>query len=231
MVKQQILKECCGIYGYKNKKTGKIHYIGQTTQPFIKRDQEHRRRKDSRLCDNKIQKYPTEYEMIPLVIFKLNSVTNEDLNPIETEFIKICNTFHDNDPDCWNLTMGGDSHTISEETKVKMSIAKQNISEETKLKISIAKKGISRPQTKETRQKLKIMNLGRNNPNNKYILWDSGKCYYSKSHMYKHNNNGFNSLRCFAVKYNGYKIPCGYNLDFLSCELISDLVSEIVIDG
>lgn len=230
MVKQQILKECCGIYGYKNKKTGKIHYIGQTTRPFIKRDQEHRHRKDSRLCDNKIQRYSTEYEMIPLVIFKLNSVTNEDLNPIETEFIKICNTFHDNNPDCWNITTGGDSHTISEATKVKMSIAKQNMSEETKLKMSIAKKGISRPQTRKTRQKLKVMNLGRNNPNDKYILWDSGKCYYNKSSMYRHNN-GLKPVRCFVIRYNGYKVPCGYNLDFLSCELINNLIFEFDTGG
>lgn len=224
MIKQQILKECCGIYGYKNKKTGKIHYIGQTIQPFIKRDQEHRRGKDNYLSDNKIQKYPTEYEMTPLVIFKLNSVTNEDLNPIETEFIKICNTFYDNNPDCWNLTMGGDSHTISEETRkkvsksltgrkhslfsrVKMSIAKRNMSGETKLKISIAKRG-------------------RNSPNDKYTLWDSGKCYYNKNNMYRHNN-GLKPLRCFVVRYNGYIVPCGYNLDFFSCELISDLISEI----
>lgn len=40
----------------KIKKTGKIHYTGQTTQPFIKRDQEHRRKKDNHLSDNKIQK-------------------------------------------------------------------------------------------------------------------------------------------------------------------------------
>lgn len=237
MIKQQILKECCGIYGYKNKKTGKIHYIGQTTRPFIKRDQEHRRKKDNRLSDNKIQKYPTEYEIIPLVIFKLNSVTNEDLNPIETEFIKICNTFHDNNPDCWNLTMGGDSHTISEETReklsksstgrkhslvsrVKMSIAKHNMSEETKLKMSIAKKGVCRYRYR-----------GRNNPNDKYTLWDSGKCHYKKNSMYQHNNNGLKPLRCFAVRYNGYVVPCGCNLDFFFCELISDLVSEIEIEN
>ena len=236
MIKQQILKECCGIYGYKNKKTGKIHYIGQTTQPFIKRDQEHRRRKDSRLSDNKIQKYPTEYEMIPLVIFKLNSITNEDLNPIETEFIKICNTFHDNDPDCWNLTMGGDSHTISEETRkklsksstgrkhslfsrVKMSIAKRNMSEE----ISIAKRNMS----EETKLRMSIAKRGRNSPNDKYTLWDSGRCHYKKHNMYQNNNNGLKPLRCFVVRYNGYRVPCGYNLDFLSCELISDLISEI----
>ena len=103
----------------KIKKTGKIHYIRQTTRPFIERDQEHRRGKDNSLSDNKIQKYPTEYEMILLVIFKVNSVTNEDLNPIEAEFIKICNTFHDNNPDGWNLTMGGDSNTISEKTRKK----------------------------------------------------------------------------------------------------------------
>lgn len=143
MVKQQILKECCGIYGYKNKKTGKIHYIGQTTQPFIKRDQEHRRKKDNRLSDNKIQKYPTEYEMIPLVIFKLNSVTNEDLNPIETKFIKICNTFHDNNPDCWNLTIGGDSRTVSDRTreKISRSLTGRKRSLFTRVKMSIARNG------------------------------------------------------------------------------------------
>lgn len=232
MIKQQILKKYCGIYGYKNKKTGKIHYIGQTIQPFIKRDQEHRQRKNNLFSENKIQKHPTKYEMIPLVIFKLNSITNEDLNPIETEFIKICNTFHDNNPDGWNLTMGGKSHTISERTRTKMSIAKQNMSEETKLRMSIAKKGIPRqPHTKETRQKLKIINLGRNNPKDKYTLWDSGKCYYKKSNMYLQNSNGLKPRRCFVVNYNGYRIPCGQNLDFFSCELISDLVSEIVIEG
>ena len=229
MIKQQTLKKYCGIYGYKNKKTGKIHYIGQTTQPFIKRDQEHRRKKDNHLSDNKIQKYPTEYEMIPLVIFKLNSVTNEDLNPIETEFIKICNTFHDNNPDCWNLTMGGDSRTVSDKTrqKISKSLTGTKRSLFTRVKMSIARKGkISKTQTKETRQKLKIMNLGRNNPNDKYILWDSGKCYYNKDNMYRHNN-GLKPVRCFAVKYNGYKVPCGYNLDFFSCELINDLIFEI----
>ena len=71
--------------------------------------------------------------------------------------------------------------------------------------MSIARNGrISKPQTKETRQKLKIMNLGRNNPNDKYIFWDSGKCYYNKDNMYRHNN-GLKPVRCFAVKYNGYK--------------------------
>ena len=259
MIKQQILKECCGIYGYKNKKTGKIHYIGQTTQPFIKRDQEHRRKKDNRLSDNKIQKYPTEYEMIPLVIFKLNSVTNEDLNPIETEFIKICNTFHDNNPDCWNLTMGGDSHTISEETRkklsksstgrkhslltrVKMSIAKRNMSEETKLKMSIAKRNMSEEtklkisiasqnMSEETKLRMSIAKRGRNSPNDKYTLWDSGRCHYKKHNMYQNNNNGLKPLRCFVVRYNGYRVPCGYNLDFFSCELISDLISEIDTGG
>ena len=68
------------------------------------------------------------------------------------------------------------------------------------------------------------MNLGRNNPN------DSGKCYYNKDNMYRHNN-GLKPVRCFAVKYNGYKVPCGYNLDFFSCELISDLIFEIDTGG
>lgn len=95
MIKQQTLKKNIAEYtDTKIKKTGKIHYIGQTTQPFIKeRPRTQTQKKNNHLSDNKIQKSPTEYEIIPLVIFKLNSVTNEDLNPIETEFIKIRNTF------------------------------------------------------------------------------------------------------------------------------------------
>lgn len=52
-----------------------------------------------------------------------------------------------------------------------------------------------------------------------------------KNSMYQHNNNGLKPLRCFAVRYNGYVVPCGCNLDFFSCELISDLVSEIEIEN
>ena len=83
--------------------------------------------------------------------------------------------------------MGGDSHTISEETRkklsksstgrkhslfsrVKMSIAKRNMSEETKLKMS-----------EETKLRMSIAKRGRNSPNDKYTLWDSGRCYYKKT--------------------------------------------------
>lgn len=65
---------------------------------------------------------------------------------------------------------GGDSRTVSDRTreKISRSLTGRKRSLFTRVKMSIARKGkISKPQTKETRQKLKIMNLGRNNPNDK----------------------------------------------------------------
>ncbi len=161
MKKNKILKNYCGIYGYQNIITGKIHYIGQTIQSFKMRDLGHRRQKTNTICDNKLQAHSKEYEMIALLKFEIGVITNEELNFYEKELIKFFNTLHDNDEDCWNLQDGGKSYTVSETTKQKMSKSQKcrKITKEHKQKLSEVLKG--RKFTKEHKQKLSEALKGR----------------------------------------------------------------------
>lgn len=155
---EEILENYCGIYGYQNVKTGKIHYIGQTIKKFKRRDSEHRRIKRKYLCDKKLQAHPKEYKMIPLLKFRIGVITNEELNYYEREFIKFFNTFHDNDNDCWNLSNGGKACTISKATKKKISEANKGKThtESIKRKISEANKG--KTFTEEHKRKISETN-------------------------------------------------------------------------
>ena len=53
----------------------------------------------------------------------------------------------------------------------------------------------------------------------KYTLWDNRKACYLKSKR---------SLRRFRVAYDGHLVPMGYFLDFLTCEIINNLIREFV---
>lgn len=116
----------------------------------------------------------------------------------------------------------------SEETRRKMSEAHKGKthSEETKLKISEANKG--RKHSPETKKKMSILSKGKNNPNNKYTLWDPSKCQYVKGNMFRRNRDGSEPCRCFTTKYNGKLLPLGTHLDFVTCEIIHDLIDEEV---
>ena len=150
---EEILENYCGIYGYQNVKTGKIHYIGQTINKFKRRDLEHRRAKKN-LCDKKLQAHPKEYKMIPLLKFRIGTIVNEELNYYEREFIKFFNTFHDNDKDCWNLENGGKACTVSKATRRKISEARKGktLTEEHKQKLSEVHKG--KTLTESTKRKI-----------------------------------------------------------------------------
>lgn len=66
--------------------------------------------------------------------------------------------------------------------------------------------------------------LGTKNPKSIYTLWDSSKCYFSKRDLVRSKNHVKNILRVFMCKYKGYRVPIGYFHDFLSCEIISDII-------
>lgn len=66
--------------------------------------------------------------------------------------------------------------------------------------------------------------LGTNNPRSKYRLWDSSKCYFSKRDLFRSKKHLKNLLKVFMCKYKGYRVPIGYFHDFLSCEIISDII-------
>ena len=270
MRNSEILEKACGIYAYIDVETQKIKYVGQTTHPFSVRDKQHRGEGNSCLCDNKLRAHPERYEIIPIVPFVLNTKTNEELNPIEEKYIRIFNTFHNENPESWNLTSGGECYTVSNSTKQKMSENHWDCSgenhpmfgkkhtEETKQKMSEAHKG--KKHTEETKQKMSDSHKGENSPmygkkhseevkqkmseahkgkklseetkqkmseaKAKYTLWDTKKSIYYKKNMFQNGNDGFSPRRCFATKYNAYKLPISYNLDFVTCEIIHDLIDD-----
>jgi len=138
----------------KNKINGKV-YIGQTIRPIHKRLEEHRtgRSKRCRAIYNAIRKYGWEnfgkdwYDC-----------PDEDLNFEEDLLVSEMRTLA---PEGYNLKEGGGSNgKLSEETKQRISEAKQNMSEETRKKISEAQLGdknhnYGKPKSEETKQKMR----------------------------------------------------------------------------
>ena len=137
--------------------------------------------------------------------------------------------------------------TFSEETRRKMSEAKKGktVSEETRRKLSEAKTGENNPMygrtgennpnygkqhTEETRRKMsearKGKYCGENNPSAKYgDLWDITCVHYHKNEMFQYNRIP-NPCKCFCLKYNGKDVPIGYFHDFVSVEIIADLIKK-----
>lgn len=66
---------------------------------------------------------------------------------------------------------------------------------------------------------------GENNLNSKYSLWDISYVHYHKGSMFKKNRKA-NPRRCFLYKYDGYQLPIGLFHDFLTPQIINDLVSD-----
>ena len=61
----------------------------------------------------------------------------------------------------------------------------------------------------------------------KYTLWDVSKCYYQINIMFNCDREP-NPCSCFFVRYYGYYIPIGGFYDFLSCEIIGDLIDKYI---
>lgn len=61
----------------------------------------------------------------------------------------------------------------------------------------------------------------------KYNLWDGGTVFYSKIKMFQHNREP-NPCKCFKLKYNKKFVHIGYFHDFVSVEIINDLIDEAI---
>lgn len=118
------------------------------------------------------------------------------------------------------LAEAGTKHSEETRRKMRESHIGMQHSLETKMKISKANKG--RKHSSETKRKMSILSKGKNNPMSKYTLWDNEKVCYNKLNQ----RDPSKPYRCFITKYNGKSIPIGLNLDFLSCEVIYDLISD-----
>lgn len=73
---------------------------------------------------------------------------------------------------------------------------------------------------------------GHNNGRAKYTLWDITCCRYQKDKMVKNNNPLDYPRKCFIFKHKGKIIPIGtYFYDFISCEIINQLIEEAIKEG
>lgn len=97
--------------------------------------------------------------------------------------------------------------------------------EKDKNKIKL-KKTLSEDHKKKLSEIAKVEQYGIKNPQAKYTLWDSSKCYFSKRDLIRSNKDNKNLRKVFLCKYNGYRMPIGYFHEFLSCEIISDIIRK-----
>jgi group I intron endonuclease len=122
------------IYKVTNKITGKVVYIGQTTQVLKKRWIQHCNKKGCRILYNHIKKYGKENFIIEVVT---ECKFIEEMNYREVFYIKLFNTL---DPNGYNILAGGKTFKHSEATKKLISISRVGFkhTEETKKKNSKA---------------------------------------------------------------------------------------------
>lgn len=59
-----------------------------------------------------------------------------------------------------------------------------------------------------------------------YTLWDPSKTNYNKCALFRNNENGNRPLKCFFTRYNGKNLPIGCNFEFITCEIINELISK-----
>lgn len=191
---------------------------------------------DAQQINRVLQNTPERYKY--KVILEGN-ISDQLLNAFEMSFIKRHNPK-------FNFTKGGDGtrgfkHTAetknkirkartgkmhSDETKKKMSNTHKGkkLSDETKMKMSDAHKG--KKHSEETKNKMSEAKKGKNHFQSKYTLWDNEKCHYNKINMFRNKRDGSSPCRCFRTKYKGKTLPIGMNMDFISCEIIHDLIVD-----
>ena len=160
------MNKICGIYKITSP-TGKI-YIGQSIN-IKRRISEHKRIKPSN--DTILAKSILKYGWDAHVCETIHECDESLLNDLEKYYIKLFNTF--NTEHGMNLTEGGDYTKMSEETKQKMKLSRENNnfwlghkhSEESKAKMSESAKGnknnLGTYYSEESRNKIGISHQGK----------------------------------------------------------------------
>ena len=205
-----------GIYGYYDLEKECYRYIGKDSN--IDKNKRHKKHLspslyDAQLFNRVLQNNPERFHYVVLNEFP-DDFPDEDLCGMEMQYIEVLNTFNGDNPDGLNFTRGGDGvsgYTHSEETRAKLSEAHKGktLSQEHKDKMSENHADVS----------------GENNPQAKYNLWDITKTYYQKGKMFNGGREP-NPCKCFKVKYNGKKINIGYFHDFITTEIINDIIKK-----
>ena len=238
----------CGIYLILNNKNGK-GYVGQSIN-IEKRFKQHKRELNNNYHNNShLQKAWNKYGKSSFVFLILEKTFKNMLNNAEIFWINFLETYNSG----YNLTRGGEDNPMNyDEHRKKISISnkgriftdkhKRNISKSKigsknpmygknhtdKSKKKISQKHIGKKVSCETRNKISKNHAnvaGHKNPRAKYTLWNINKVYYSKANMTQYNRK-LDPCNCFHLKYNTYRVPCGGFCDFLSCEIINDLIKR-----
>lgn len=240
----------CGIYMITNKKTGQ-KYIGRSVN-IERRWNEHCHKghiKNSYI-DSSINKYGVSNFIIQVIteLPKNQSLLNQH----EKYWIKFYNTYEDDYH--YNLTPGGEyspmlvtcikeqrsgvnHHMYGKRGKdtpmfgkhhsqeVRDKISKANIgkkrSKDVRKKLSIIHSG--KKLSNDTRKKISQSLLGHNNHQAKYVLWNISACAYKKGLMFQDGRQP-NPCKCFRLKYEGNEIKIGNFIDFLTCEIINNII-------
>lgn len=77
---------------------------------------------------------------------------------------------------------------------------------------------------------LRLINMGVDTKGKYNNWWDVSCVHYCKSDMLK-DNGGNNPRKAFKVVYNGYNLPIGGFIDFVSPKIIGDLINEFIEEG
>ncbi|MBO5476335.1 MAG: GIY-YIG nuclease family protein [Clostridia bacterium] len=219
----------CGIYCYIDNTNNCIVYIGQSIH-MEHRHKEHltKSKYNSQPFNAILQNNKTRY-----TFKKILHCSREALNDLEKIFIKIYNPI-------FNYTSGGDGlgTKLSQEVREKISQSTMGLhrSPDTEFKKG-QMSGSNNPMfnkkhTEKSRQKMskttKGMYIGKNNPKSKYTLWNNIKCHYDRRDMYKYKTEP-RPRKVFKLKYNSKIIYIGGFLDFITCELLYDLINQEMI--
>lgn len=141
------------IYKITNKVNNKI-YIGQTVKSLRTRFNGHCSTKSNTYIASAIKKYGKD----SFSIEQIDSASSaEELNAKEEYWIRFYNSLDRTIG--YNIKKGGESHRHSESTKILMKKIKSNISDETRLKMSIASR--NRVVKEETIEKMRKTMTGR----------------------------------------------------------------------
>lgn len=233
----------------KNKNTNQF-YIGQSID-IERRWQEHLKGYDAEhsYIDKAILKHGKDnFELIILEILDNNK---DILNDMEQYYIKKFNTYENTFH--YNLTIGGDVSPMSN-PKVAEKISqsqmgknnsfyghkhteeqKRKWSQERKGRIGLKKEkhpfyGKKRPEHSKKMSGKNNPNYGKgykicgdNHPQSKYTLWNLDFCQYHKGIMYRKNRQP-NPTKCFELRYKGHRVPIGGFHDFLTPQIIGELI-------
>lgn len=139
---------------YKHTSPSGKSYIGQTNN-YDRRNRAHQNLKSGcRFFRNAIQKYGWDNFTHEIIA---DNLSHDEANKLEEQYIEEYNTLV---PNGYNLTTGGNSRLLSDETKQLLSeIAKQNMTEEKKNSIRQVRTGV--PRSDKTKEKLKTANKGK----------------------------------------------------------------------